>query len=76
MGLLIHDLSPEEWKKISGAMDLLARAIDSETKTYDINAGPDGFPKWLFIMIANTNWNRTAKQNGISPEDLYRRRTE
>lgn len=59
-------------RKISEGMDLLARAINSEDKTYDIYAGPNGFPKWLFIQIANTNWNRTAKKNGIDPKELYR----
>ena len=59
-------------KKASEGMDLLARAVNSESRTYDIYAEPKGFPKWLFIQIANTNWNRTAKQNGIDPKDLYR----
>jgi hypothetical protein len=59
-------------RKSSEGMDLLARAINSESKTYDIYAEPKGFPKWLFIQIANTNWNRTAKQNGLDPKELYR----
>ena len=59
-------------KRTSEGMDLLARAINSESKTYDIYAEPKGFPKWLFIQIANTNWNRTAKKNGIDPKELYR----
>ncbi len=59
-------------RKSSEGMELLARAINSESKTYDIYAEPKGFPKWLFIKIANVNWNRTAKKNGIDPEELYR----
>ena len=59
-------------KKISQGMDRLAKAIDSGVRSYDIYAEPKGFPKWLFIQIANTNWNRLAKKNGIRPEDLYR----
>ena len=59
-------------RKIAEGMDLLARAVNSEGRTYDIYAEPEGIPKWLFIQIANINWNRTAKQNGINPKDLYR----
>ncbi len=59
-------------RKSSEGMDLLARAINSESKTYDIYAEPKGFPKWLFIQIANFNWDRTARKNGIDPKELYR----
>ena len=59
-------------RKSSEGMDLLARAINSESKTYDIYAEPKGFPKWLFIQIANVNWDRTARKNGIDPKELYR----
>ncbi len=59
-------------RKSSEGMDLLARAINSESKTYDIYAEPKGFPKWLFIQIANVNWDRTARKNGIDQKELYR----
>ena len=59
-------------KKAAEGMDLLARAINSESKTYDIYAEPKGFPKWLFIQIANTSWDRTARKNGIDPKEMYR----
>ena len=59
-------------RKTSEGMDLLARAINSGSRTYDIYAEPKGFPKWLFIQIANNNWDRLAKKNGIDPKELYR----
>ena len=59
-------------RKTSEGMDLLARAINSGSRTYDIYAEPKGFPKWLFIQIANNNWDRLAKKNGIDPQELYR----
>ena len=59
-------------RKTSEGMDLLACAINSESKTYDIYAEPKGFPKWLFIQIANVNWDRKAKKNGIDPKEMYR----
>ena len=59
-------------RKTSEGMDLLARAINSESKTYDIYAEPKGFPKWLFIQIANVNWEKKKKKNGIDPKEIYR----
>ena len=59
-------------RKTAEGMDLLARAINSGSRTYDIYAEPKGFPKWLFIQIANNNWDRLAKKNGIDPKELYR----
>ena len=54
-------------------MNRLADAIRQGSKTEDIYAEPYCFPRSLYIKIANTSWNRTAKKNGISPQDLYRR---
>ena len=59
-------------RKTAEGMDLLACAINSGSRTYDIYAEPKGFPKWLFIQIANNNWDRLAKKNGIDPKELYR----
>ena len=42
-------------------------------KMKNIYVEPFFFPRFLYIWIANKNWNNTAKKNGIRPEDLYRR---
>ena len=60
-------------KEIGEGMDRLAEAIDSGGFMEDLYKEPYRFPRPLYIWIANTNWNRTAKKNGIRPEDLYRR---
>ena len=59
-------------RRASEGMDLLARAIDSGSRTYDFYAEPKGFPKWLFIQIANRSWEMNARKNGLDPKDLYR----
>ncbi len=51
----------------------LAEAINRGEAVEDIFAEPHHFPRWLYILIANTNWNRLAKRAGISRKDLYRR---
>ena len=51
----------------------LAEAIDGGAKIEDIYAQPWMFPRSVYITVANTNWNRRAKNNGISPKELYRR---
>lgn len=60
-------------KMVARGMKRLAEAIDRDKRIEDIYTEPYGFPRSLYIWIANTNWNRLAKQNGIEPKDLYRR---
>lgn len=59
-------------KAYQGMKKLVTAVEQGETVT-DIYAEPFMFPRSLYIRIANTNWNRTAKKNGITPKDLYRR---
>ena len=58
-------------KKASKGMDMLVRAIDSAEAMKDIYAEPFAFPRRLYIWIANTNWNRTSRKNGIRPKDMF-----
>ena len=60
-------------RKAAEGMIRLADVIRQGTITEEIYAEPFCFPRSLYIKIANTNWNRTAKRNGIRPDDLYRR---
>ncbi len=60
-------------RNVAEGMDRLADAIRRGTEAGEIYTEPYRFPRSLYIWIANTNWNRTAKKNGISPRDLYRR---
>ena len=60
-------------KKASQGMDRLARSIDIAGVMEDIYAEPYRFPRWLYIWIANTNWNSTSRKNGIKPKDMYTR---
>ena len=59
-------------KTVFEGLNQLACAVDSGEATDEIYAEPYHFPRSLYILIANTNWNRTARKNGIRPEDLYR----
>ena len=58
-------------KKASKGMDVLVRAVDSTETMPDVYAEPFAFPRRLYIWIANTNWNRTSRKNGIKPEDMF-----
>ncbi len=60
-------------RRVAEGMDALADAIRRGNRTEDIYAEPFGFPRSLYIGIANANWNRTARKNGVRPEELYRR---
>ena len=59
-------------KKAIEGINRLAKAINNEAMMRDIFAEPHHFPRWLYIAIANTNWNRLAKKAGIKPKELYR----
>ena len=60
-------------RNVAKGMDMLAYAINVGSVTEDFFTEPYRFPRSLYIYIANTSWNRTAKSNGIRPEDLYRK---
>ena len=60
-------------KRASLGMDRLVRSIDSAEAMSDIYAEPFAFPRWLYVWIANTNWNRTSRKNGIKPKDMFTR---
>ena len=74
LGTLVKSGSFEKGstKKVALGTFCLAEAVNSRTCMDDYFAEPHGFPRWLYILIANTNWNRLAKKAGIRPKDLYR----
>lgn len=60
-------------KKASISMTVFAEAILSGRAADDLYAEPHMFPRSWYIKIANSGWDRMAKQNGLSLEDLYRK---
>ena len=74
LGTLIQHLpfSLGPGKSSARGMKKLAKAINANTAIEDIYTQPFLFPRFLYIQIANRNWNITARKNGITPEDLYR----
>ena len=59
-------------KKMAAGMRILAQFVEKGEKMEDIYREPYMFPRSLYILIANKNWDRTAVKNGIRKEDLYR----
>ncbi len=60
-------------RNMAREMARLAEAVDAGLAIPDLTAEPWAFPRGLYIAIANTSWNRSAKANGIRPAELYRR---
>ena len=60
-------------KNIAKGVDRLAAAVNAGQEMPVLYAEPFAFPRGLYIAIANTNWNKTAKKNGLRPADLYRK---
>ena len=75
MGTLMESIpfSRGTTKKASQGMDHLVRSIDNAEAMADIYAEPFAFPRWLYVWIANINWNRTSRKNGIKPKDMFTR---
>ena len=59
-------------KKMAAGMRILAQSVEKGERMEDIYREPYMFPRSLYILIANKNWDRTAVKNGIRKEDLYR----
>ena len=57
----------------SKGINRLARSIDKAETMADIYAEPFAFPRGLYVWIANVNWNRTSRKNGIKPKDMFTR---
>lgn len=51
----------------------LANAINSSSEIADIYADALNFSRRLYMKIANSNWPKSAKQNGLKKRDLRRR---
>jgi hypothetical protein len=60
-------------KKVAQEMDRFCEAINNNDKTEDIYTEPYLYPRLLYKLINNRTWGKKAKENGIRPEDLYRR---
>jgi multimeric flavodoxin WrbA len=74
LGTLFRAGDPKKGATANAAegIEKLARAIEGKSSMDDTFAEPRMFPKWLYILIANVNWRRLARKNGIKPRDLYR----
>ena len=60
IGTLMREAKTELWPAHNAEQGLsaLSDAIASDTQMEEIYADPYLFPRWLYIMIANTNWQR------------------
>ena len=71
MGVIPFGLGPT--REIAKGMNQLAEAIQRNGDCGEIYTEPTGFPRSLYIAIANSGWNRAARKNGLRPEELYRK---
>ena len=50
----------------------MAGAIDNGSRTEDLYADPNKFPRAFYMLGGNLSWPRGAKANGLKKKDLYR----
>lgn len=60
-------------RDIAAGMHRLADAVRQGRECGDLYTEPAGFPRALYLAIANAGWNLQAKENGLRREDLFRR---
>ena len=58
--------------EVGSALAKLSEAINKDQKAGDLYAGPKGFPRCCYMFIANSNWPRGGRKNGLKRKDLYR----
>ena len=71
--MAVEKLTSWPLAEIGQGMKRLAEAVNNKESVEDIYAETTGFPKWLYMAIANSGWKRMAKKNGIEPRELFRR---
>ena len=59
-------------KHVGKGMLKLAKAIENSEVIEDIYADPAMFPRFLYKMMANMEWPKAARQNGLNPKELLR----
>ena len=67
--------SIDQWplKEVGEGIRQLSEAINNDERIQDLYTGPIRFPRFLYIAIANSGWQRTGKKNGLKKEDLFRK---
>ncbi|MCR4805949.1 MAG: NAD(P)H-dependent oxidoreductase [Clostridia bacterium] len=75
VGTLMQHLPFGSWVTLPLARQLyrLAQAIDAGGAVEDIYVEPWMFPRGLYLAIANRNWDRIARKNGLEPKEMYRK---
>ena len=60
-------------RNVAREMKRLAEALDAGLPAEYLFAEPFCFPRWLYIRIANSGWQKMARANGLNPEELLRK---
>ena len=73
VGAFLEMSSIERWplQDINEGMKKLAAAIDNDRSIEDIYRGVKMFPRFLYILIANSGWARMGRKNGLKKKDLF-----
>ena len=66
IGILMRNSSRSLWpaRYAKESLKRLAQAITATDEVEDLYVDPFLFPRWLYILIANVNWQRLKKAAG------------
>ncbi len=62
-GVLMRGKKWSLWpvRRVKKGLRQMAKTIDAKKEAMDAYADPFAFPRWMYILIANTNWQRLKK---------------
>ena len=74
VGMMVNTPAAEKGpaKNAAQALKKLAEAINSSSGLENIYANAAMFPRFLYMLAANSGWPRSGKLNGLKKKDLYR----
>lgn len=74
VGMMVNTPAAEKGpaKNTAFALGKLGEAISSSSSIENIYANAAMFPRFMYILAANSGWPRAGKQNGLKKKDLYR----
>ena len=74
MGMMLAapDISKGPAHNIATGLKELSAAINTSSTTEDFYADAYKFPRFLYMLAANSSWPRGAKENGLKKKDLMR----
>ena len=74
VGMMVNTPAAEKGpaKNAAQALQRLGEAINTSSSMKNIYANASMFPRFMYMLAANSGWPRSGKQNGLKKKDLFK----